>query len=270
MKELFNIKNVPGATVAQPSLAIKVGEKYFSFAISDRVSKKITSLYWYACDGTSEESLSSAWELHPELADNYYTTTISFDYPQNLLLNTRYYNHEAAGELLKNTFGVNGASVIISEAITDWQLHNIYAVPKKVYDFLSSKLHSAKHKNQYSITILSANAMVEGGDILVDFRPDEFSVLVMNKGNFCMAQTFSYATPEDVIYYLLKIAQQFSLSQKEVLLQLSGLIDKDSALYKELYQYFVNISFRDAEWRMSPNDYPAHFFTSLNDVARCE
>jgi hypothetical protein len=50
---------------------------------------------------------------------------------------------------------------------------------------------------------------------------------------------------------------------------LSGLIDKQSALYKELYQYFINIEFSEAGWNMAGTEYPAHFFTSLNDLAQC-
>jgi hypothetical protein len=83
-----------------------------------------------------------------------------------------------------------------------------------------------------------------------------------------LAQSFPYSTPEDVVYYLLKACQQFSLSQKEVSVHLSGLIDKQSSLFKELYQYFIHPEFREAGWN-SGSEFPAHFFTSLNDLAQC-
>ncbi|HNA96743.1 MAG TPA: DUF3822 domain-containing protein, partial [Chitinophagaceae bacterium] len=63
--------------------------------------------------------------------------------------------------------------------------------------------------------------------------------------------------------------QQFSLSQQTVSVRLSGLIDKQSALYKDLYQYFREITFREAGWHTVEPEYPAHFFTSLNDLAPC-
>jgi Protein of unknown function (DUF3822) len=83
-----------------------------------------------------------------------------------------------------------------------------------------------------------------------------------------LAQTYSYTAPEDIVYYLLRIVQQFALSAEEVTVILSGLIDKESALYKELYQYFLQIELRSVSW--NTGDYPAHFFSSLNDLARCE
>ena len=109
----------------------------------------------------------------------------------------------------------------------------------------------------------------DAGSLTVDFQKDNFTVIAAKGIHFLLAQTFEYVTPADVLYYLLKICQQFSLSQQELQLQLSGLIDKQSSMYNELYQYFINIEFRDANWKMI-NDYPAHFFTSLNDLARCE
>jgi len=69
------------------------------------------------------------------------------------------------------------------------------------------------------------------------------------------------------LYYLVKISNQFSLSRQELLLQLSGLIDQDSALFTELSQYFLQLEFRPGLWQ--DTGYPDHFFTSLNDLARC-
>jgi hypothetical protein len=47
------------------------------------------------------------------------------------------------------------------------------------------------------------------------------------------------------------------------------MIDQQSALYKELYQYFLHIEFRNASWTIPADEYPAHFFTSLNELAQC-
>jgi hypothetical protein len=88
-----------------------------------------------------------------------------------------------------------------------------------------------------------------------------------------MAQTFSYITPADVIYYLVKICHEFGFTQQAIRLAVSGLIEKESALYKELVHYFLNIRFREPSWQAPVEgeaQYPAHFFTSLNDLALCE
>ena len=77
----------------------------------------------------------------------------------------------------------------------------------------------------------------------------------------------------DVLYYLLKICSGFSISQKEVKLVLSGFLEKQSLLYRELYNYFVRVSFQQIpdfiKLSRSFNEYPAWFFSSLFNLATC-
>jgi hypothetical protein len=88
-----------------------------------------------------------------------------------------------------------------------------------------------------------------------------------------LAQIFPYIKVEDILYWLLDICRQFSLPQTEVKLVLSGLIEKKSAIFKELYQYFLNIEFASVtdDIRLSGDfyEYPSHFFSSLFKLALC-
>jgi hypothetical protein len=101
------------------------------------------------------------------------------------------------------------------------------------------------------------------------FGTQEFSVVVSRGSNLLLVQRFEYASPSDVLYHLLGICKMFSLLQEEVSLRVSGLVDKDSALAKELFQYFLDIDYRAAAWETDEEIFPPHFFTALNDLARC-
>jgi hypothetical protein len=108
--------------------------------------------------------------------------------------------------------------------------------------------------------------------LLVNIHTDEFSFIAIKENKLLIAQTHLYASPEDICYYLLKTCHQFSLSQEQVLVSVSGLIEKESQLYRELYQFFIHVAFREPGWTLpatGEHDYPAHFFTTLNDLARC-
>ena len=115
--------------------------------------------------------------------------------------------------------------------------------------------------------------MQEGSSMIVDFKTDSFSVVARQNGSLLLAQIFNYTSAADVLYYLLKICKQFSLPQNEVHVFLSGLVDKQSAMFKELYQYFLNIQFASLQNQVklgeSFNDYPEHYFTSLSRLAAC-
>jgi hypothetical protein len=108
---------------------------------------------------------------------------------------------------------------------------------------------------------------------MIDFRTDEFSVLVLNENQLQLLRSFSYSSPEDVLYYLLKICQQTGLSQQEVKIILSGLIEKDSTIFRELYKYFIHLEFEKLPGEISIAEElaecPQHYFSSICKLATC-
>ena len=106
--------------------------------------------------------------------------------------------------------------------------------------------------------------------IEVAFISNYFRVLVVKGKQILLAQMYTYTAPMDVLYYLLKIGKEFQIDQQEVALVLSGFIDEDSALYKEMYNYFSDVSFKPSSVNtLSETNYPQHFFTSLNNLVAC-
>lgn len=269
MKQLFQIADETGAEYFQPVLSLWIGEKHISFAISDFNSKKVKQIVWDSAEEVNDSSLEEWYSFHPEVRDDFSKIQIGYNFPQSTLVSAGDFQQDQSKEILRGFSGINDSSIIISDTLIEWQLVNTYAIPAYVHNWVIKKFPGASFKNQYTVNIKSGNIKYAGGSFIIDFRPEEFSVIVLKEGRLILAQTYSYLVPDDVIYYLMKIVHQYSFSQKEVLIQLSGLIDRQSALFKELYQYFINIEFREGEWSLPVSDYPTHFFTSLNDLAKC-
>ena len=271
MKQLFQITG-DGKESVQPVLSIRLGEKHCCFSISDFSTKQVDTLAYYSAEEITEDVLQQLFNTHHELEKSFYQVLIGYDYPQSCLVSFKDYKHGDGNLLLNTMFGLDASSALISEPIAAWQLYNVYAVPAKVHECITKKFPTGKYWHQYTLSIKNTKVGNEGGSLLVDIRQDNFTVLVSSNNQLMLAQTFLYATPDDVLYYLLKICQQFGLDQQQVLVELSGLIDKQSALYKELYQYFLQVELRDAVWSVpaaANSESPAHFFTSLNDLSAC-
>jgi Protein of unknown function (DUF3822) len=267
LKQLFHIKN-SNSNNGQQVLSVRLGEKHCSFAITDKSGNELYQLFYCTTDEWNEKELADFLTSYPVLNNSFYQVQVAYDFPQSVLLSSKQYRQEDA-ELLLSTSGFKSGIVnIVTEPLIEWQFENIYAVPKEIQEWVNKIFPASKSRHQYSLEIKNINPVSINGSVLVDFRKEDFTVVMVKGSQFLLAQTFDYSTPADVLYYLLKICQQFSLSQQELQLQLSGLIDKQSALYSELYQYFINVEFREASWNDS-NEYPAHFFTSLNDLAKC-
>jgi hypothetical protein len=194
---------------------------------------------------------------------------VSYDHPASVLVPMQYHHGGNEKNLLNAMHGSFVQSAIISEAISEWQMYNVYAVPDDVHEWVSRIFPAYKYRHNYTLNMQMKQDSA-ADRIMIDFDTDEFSFLVIRQNKLLLAQTLTYATPEDILYFLLKTCNQFSLSREEVELFISGLIVKESQLYRELYQYFLNTCFRERAWDMpGANEYPAHFFTLLNDLSRC-
>ena len=124
------------------------------------------------------------------------------------------------------------------------------------------------HAHTPSIKVF--NGFISVDQIDIHFSTQYFRVLVKKEKQIQLAQTYLYKNPLDVVYYLLKICYEFALDQTVVAIIVSGLIDKDSAMYTELHNYFLNIDFAQApSYSIPENDYPLHYFTSLYNLAAC-
>ena len=267
LKQLFHIENSKGES-GQQILSLRFGKKYGSFSISGKTGAALYELAYCSVSCRDENELIDFFSNFPSLQNSFYQVQVAYDFSESIFIPSGVYDAESAGALLNITGGDTTTANVVSELIPGWQLYNVYAVPKELQQWITNRLPAARFWHQYSLGIKHISVTEYNSSMLIDIQKDNFTVLVAGNKKILLAQTFDYTTPEDVLYYLLKTAERFSLPQQEVSLQLSGLIDKQSALYKELYQYFINIEFRNAEWGVQ-GEYPAHFFTSLNDLAKC-
>lgn len=266
MKQLFNIENNVDEKNHQ-KLSLIFGENYACFAITDKSGDKLYKLVYCSTDSWSAFELKDFYLAFPALKESYHQVIAAYNSSMSTLVPLNEYKYEDAGLYLRAHYGLNDTVTVISEAITEWQIYNIYAVSSEIHKWVNEKFPAARFWHQYSINIKSSHAGTD--DFLyVDFQNEKFVITFFSKRILLVVQSFEYYTPGDVIYYLLKTCSQFSITQQEVYLKLSGLIDKDSALYKELYQYFLKVEFNNASWDKT-GEYPAHYFTALNDLAKC-
>ncbi len=267
LTNLFHIENEASGN-GQQVLSLRLGDKHASFAITNKSGTELYKLAYCSSEHWDEIELTKFYDFYPSFKNSFYEVLVSFDFSQSIFVPASEYTLEDAGLLLQTSGATNGNQNIASELVPGWQLYNVYAVPKEIHEWVSRKFPTAKCRHQYSLHINKVYTAEPRGNLAVDFRKEMFTVVATRDSKLLLAQAFEYTTPEDVLYFLLKICQQFLLSQQDVKLQLSGLVDKQSALYKELYQYFINLEFREADWNAT-SEYPAHFFTSLNDLAKC-
>jgi hypothetical protein len=117
--------------------------------------------------------------------------------------------------------------------------------------------------------LLKIPAGSSSASVRVDFKMEKMTVIAVKNNRLLLAQYYDYSTPEDATYYLLSIFKQLSLSQDETAIIVSGLLDRNSGLFKMLFQFFRQIEWAGSAWDLSSAELPAHYFSVLNILSQC-
>ncbi|HET9826794.1 MAG TPA: DUF3822 family protein [Chitinophagaceae bacterium] len=273
MKPVFKIGNSEELNSSQAVLLMEIGDSHCGFAIVDFANQMMVQLAYYTVDEKdSWDILQMVFERHAELKQTFRQTIIGYYFPESILIPSKIYRVEETKGLLQSLYG-KGQNMLVTESVAGWQLYNAYYVPAQMHESLSLRFPTGNFWHVYSVILKNDIGPDERGKLVVDFKTDSFSVVVTRNNSLLLAQIFYYAKAGDVLYWLLKTCEQHSISRNDAQILLSGLIDRQSAVFKELYQYFLNIEFanivNDIQLSGSFDDYPVHFFSSLYKLASC-
>jgi hypothetical protein len=107
--------------------------------------------------------------------------------------------------------------------------------------------------------ILVAEKHSEIPKVYANISTDHFEIVVVNKGELILYNTFEYTTKEDFMYYLLFTTEQVQLNPETFNLIFIGDIDSKDELYITAYKYvrFVFLGNREDDYKYSINAQPA-------------
>jgi hypothetical protein len=272
LNQVFHISTGKSYSPKEGSLSIRVGERHFGFSISFNDPEELIQLTWYVGKDNERLELDEVYSRHPELKNEFKNTAIGFDHPYSLLVPLINFEDRDPEIFLRTMYGSNGEFVVNREDVPGWQLQNVYAIPADINEWTRRHFPAGLFLHNYSVGIRQIGKTGGEESLLIDFRSSDFSLVASKGGRLLLAQTVAYSNPADVIYYLVKVCKEFGFSRETANLIISGLVEKNSNLYRELEHYFLSIRFRQPSWQVEADTeqtYPAHFFTSLNDLTLC-
>ena len=269
MIEQFKIRSGEEIIPAEQILCIQLGPDYLGYSISAIHQNKLIDLCWYGVKKLNKASLDNWFQETPTL-QQFQKVNVCFDNNQNILLPGHLNDGDHVAALYLN--GANQQDKTFQELTKSGDITNVYSVPYQIHDWLLSKFQDVNLIHLKTLLINNLYLDSNAGSMDVIIFNNTFCVVVAKANRLLLAQTFAFSSPADVLFYLLKITGAYGLSQETITIRLSGLIDKDSTLFEEIYQYFLNVTFRDSTWDLPVinSGYPLHLFTSLNLLALCE
>ena len=266
MKAVLEI--LPGKIdVGNCVLICEAGSDGFSYVIKNEENNEFAgfAVYHFSTNYASENGSLVLKEILANenlLSENFKKVFVIYSYPESVLIPFEMYDSQKNGSVLNMIHGdFTENDTVLSDVIVDINAYNVYRIPAKVKELIDAQFPSAECLHQYSV--LAKNISTPDNKLNVIFYPNKIVLALNNEGTLLLANSFPYKTAEDVSYILLNVCQQFEM--ENVLVQAGGLIEQNSALYKEIYKYFEHVSFATLPPGLNIPDgvaaYPPHFFS---------
>lgn len=247
-------------------LLLEIGETYCMVSIINAQSRTLEGVKVYTFDAASaDESITEIMKDIP-VEQEFEKIVVSPAFVEALLVPRKL--HNPATSLVSLTYSNN--THLLHDVIPEWQCVNSYAVPSSMHQQITERFPGASFLHTYTPLLKIFNGFSDEYQLVVHFMYNQFRVVVKKQQQVHLIQTYSYESPMDVVYYLLKLATEFALPFNETQIIVSGFVEENSALYKEMHHYFSNLHFALTSTLLLPaEDHPNHFFTSIHNLAAC-
>ncbi len=262
MKTLFTIGNEKNGS---DTLLVELGQDHCSYAFLNLAAKSFQWMSYVSLEEFEDESkLTSLFaELRKEQVEK---VVVCIAYPQAMFIPQNF--PLEAGTLTSLIY--QQKAQVLNDAIPEWQLKATYLMPVSLYETITSIFPDASFFHAYTPSLKIYNGFTATDQLDLHFTTQLFRVMVKKDQQLVLAQTYSYKTPLDVVYFLLKIFYELSLDQSAAFVIISGLIDRDSAMYQELHLYFLNIHFAvPPDYSIPNSQHPSYYFSSMYNLAAC-
>jgi len=265
VKSTFYINNFNSS--AEARLIIEIGNSEFTFVILQEKTFTALATYQIATVNELNDLLASENLLH----HNFSKVDVVYNNKESVLVPTVLYNSNATNSYIELIYGDTFKGQLKTDFIYKHAIQNIYKIEYTIQKAMFTKFPSATISHQYSL--LPDSTGLSGTKLFIVFYQNKFSVLCCKQNQLQVIQQFEYANAHDVTYYLLAIAEQYTLDVNEVELQLCGMINENSALYNELHKYFKHLSFQPLpdvfDYVDDIQTLPSHYFAHTFLFAAC-
>lgn len=256
-------------------LIVELSKHHFScLVVTEQLNIVAFELFKLDEDELDFDDLMMEIMRESRLLDKSYTETkVYANSPFAVLIPAGQFNKQIAEDYLSVSFGEAHRQVMrYDELSADMGIVTAFRLEEEVPEQINRRLIMVEFHHVFS---KMAEHLLQQDNkatdkIKVQFYYKHIIVGVMKNSKLHLVQFFNYQTPEDVLYYLLNICQQLGLHTAQVVLEISGMIDLQSALYNELNKYFANIAMEEVNMKNLPQDfhhYPPHYLSPFFNLA---
>ncbi|MEL7020716.1 MAG: DUF3822 family protein [Bacteroidota bacterium] len=250
IKNIINETSFDKQQTAQYKLSILLGMDSLFYAISSGNNEllvvKDIPMSAFLDTATAVTEFNTICQQDQLLQSTYRQVKIGLFSPISTLVPQRLFDPTKISSYLKTVTPIEEHQHISRDELPTMDLSNVYAVDNLWEEQLSQRFDKCKVHHQNTLLLRSFQRLQRGksGYALYAHVSKTFVQLYLYEGtSLLLSNIYNYKSPEDFVYYVLLIYDQFSLSPTELPVQLSGQLKKESTLYSLLYRYVKAVQF---------------------------
>ena len=263
---------------SEDTLIIELSENFIEFCELNSSQNQLLYICNYPVESIIEMSLAEHLinaVKHLQFSKKHYQhVLVNYVTKQFTLCPSNFYSLGNARAILEfNVGSVNGQLILTDEINSDIKL--IYAMDEQLKSMLD-RLYP-QHQLKHSLTVLS-KLMISAEEftkenIILSVHSDHIELVVKQDNKVVLANQFSVKTPEDILYYLLFVMEQYQFNPLFVTVSVLGNVNADSSLISSLKKYIKNIRLAKGHKSLNWSEVqgmPQHFNYTLINRLFCE
>lgn len=254
----------------QLTVILEIGDIGATLFVYDNGSASPVALRHYALPVGNQEYKAFFQYITAELKTiepSLFIHRLFIDRSDYTIIPNEFLTETKAEEQLSFLFGSNDGLIVNQTGLfNDNQCTLVYRYPQSLWDTASSlSIKPSGHSDQW---LLQQSIQQDGLHCFID--PVRVKVHLIQSNQLTYVGMAAYANQHDILYFLLAVCNQYQVDPYAVDVILNGFISPSSALYKTLFDYFLNIRMIETDAMQSDSDeLPAYFYSTLKYLSTC-
>jgi len=269
-------KNSSVQEVDSLHLCVEYGHHYLTLLVFDQQKQPIIIETYVLKEGLDVYTLEYILSTEKYSGKNFIDVFVVVNTPESSLVPEQFAKDHLSDAIYKTMFGDLQYIDVKSEHVAQWELYNVFGLEKSVYEFLAERFKDIKVTHFISVGLVSMfkNNLEDLDSFLKIYFTQNYITLFLVRGaQLQFAQSLYYETTEDAIYQLLNLIDKYKMDLKDIKALVSGHIDEDSATWKELRKYILDIALENSIISSSELEAEhivgSHFFTPHLHILQC-
>ena len=236
-------------------LSIQFSLDGFSFYIQDNITKEALffSEYLFEEKQVSPEEvlkiITSIFTSDLNLQNEFSSVLVIHQNELYTLVPQKYFDEQQLSNYLNFNIKTLKTDFIAFDNIEINNSNNVYVPYININNYLFQNFGEFTYKHHISVLIekLISKNNNEALQFYVNVSFSTFDVIVLDGKKLEFANSFSYHSKEDFIYYILFVFEQLKLDTEKVPLYFMGKISLESEIYKITFEYIRNVFFKESK-----------------------